>query len=119
MDAALQHMFKLGAGAGADRLDAAALVAEHDRALPRPADIDHLVDARAAVGALLPGLGLDRGRIGQFVVQLQKHLLAGHFSRQPAFRRVGQLVLGKQPWPGRHHRCEMLLQIVDPIPGQT
>src|SRR5581483_11060932 len=76
VDAALQHRLQLAAGAGADGFDPAAALAEHDRALAGAAHIDDLVDADAAVLALLPRFGLDRRGIGQFVMQLEEHLLA-------------------------------------------
>ena len=50
MHAPAEHMLELGAGTAPDRLDPLTAVAEHDRALARPLDIDHLLDARAAVG---------------------------------------------------------------------
>src|SRR5581483_9352962 len=60
VDAALQHRLQLAAGAGADGFDPAAALAEHDRALAGAAHIDDLVDADAAVLALLPRFGLNR-----------------------------------------------------------
>ena len=119
MDGAVQHRAQLGPGAAADRLDALPAVAEHDRPLALPPHIDHLVDAHAAVAALLPGLGLDRRRIGQFVVQLQENLLAGDLGGKPALGRVGQLVRRKQPRPRRRHRRQMPLQILDPVPVEA
>ena len=100
---------ELGAGPGADRLDPLAAVAEHDRALARPLDIDDLLDAHAAVRPLFPALGLDRRGIGQFVMQLQEHLLARHLGGEPALGSVGQLVFREQPRPGRHGAGEMPL----------
>src|SRR3546814_8708663 len=57
------HQFgEFGAGAGADFLDPAAALAEHDRTLVVARDEDLLVDFGAAVGARLEQLGLD-GRL--------------------------------------------------------
>src|SRR6202043_3507556 len=92
VDAAVEHLFKLGAGAGADRLDAPPALAEDDRPLARPLNIDHLLDAGAAVAALLPAFGLDRRGIRQLVMELQEDLLAGRFGGKPALLRIGQLI---------------------------
>ena len=67
--------------------------------------IDRLLDARRAVGQILPGFGLDRRLIGQFVVQPLEHLLARDLGGERAHRRVGDLVLGIEPRPLRHHRA--------------
>src|SRR5262249_25721567 len=68
--AALEQRLELLARGGADRLDALAALAEHDRALAFALDQDRAVDLDAAVVPLLPALGLDRERVGQFLVQL-------------------------------------------------
>src|ERR1700722_2049758 len=49
---------------GADRLDRAAPLAEHDLAMALAADEDRLLDAGGAVGLFLPLLGLDCRLIG-------------------------------------------------------
>jgi hypothetical protein len=118
MDTAVEHRLQFAAGTGADRLDLAAALAEHDGALAGPADIDDLVDADAAVGAVLPRLRLDRRGIGQFVVQLQEHLLAGDLGGDQPLGRVGKLVLRKQERAIRRGLGEVPLQILDPVAGQ-
>ena len=90
----LEHLAELVPRAGADLLDARAALAEHDRALAVALDIDDLLDPHAAVLALFPFLGLDRGRIGQLLVKLQEELLARDLGREQAQRQVGGLVLG-------------------------
>src|ERR671913_1035016 len=75
----LQHLAELVAGAGADLLDLGAALAQHDGALALALDVDDLLDARAAVGPVLPLLGLDRGLVGQLLVELQEDLLARDF----------------------------------------
>src|SRR3546814_8733534 len=79
---------KLGAGLGADFLDPAALLAEHDRALGGPRDEDPLVDFDRAVVAFLVRLGLDRAGIGQFGVELEVELFARHLGGEHAFGDV-------------------------------
>ncbi len=115
MDPALQQALELGAGAGADRLDPLTAFAEHDRPLAGPLDIDHLLDAHAAVAPVLPALGLDRRGVRQLVVQLQKDLLAGDFGGDQALGRVRQLIFGKEPRARWHRGGEMPLQILDAI----
>ena len=77
----------------ADGLDRLAALAQHDALVARAADIDDLVDAGRAVLALLPALGLDGELIGDFLVQPQGQLLAGHLGGDLAHRQVGDLVL--------------------------
>ena len=106
MDAALQHAFQFGAGAGADRLDPRSLVAEHDRALALAADIDHLVDLDAPVLTLLPRLGLDPRRIGQLLMQLQRKPARASPrppASAPARRRSGppETAKARAAWPRR------------------
>src|SRR3546814_3908246 len=57
VDGVAEQRGKLGAGLGADFLDPAALLAEHDRALGGPRDEDLLVDFDRAVVAFLVRLG--------------------------------------------------------------
>ena len=86
----LKHLAELVAGAGADLLDLRAALAERNGALALALDVDDLLDARAAVGPVFPLLGLDRGLVGQFLVKLQKDLLARDLGRQQAQRQVGR-----------------------------
>src|SRR4029077_4007881 len=89
---AVEHRAQFGAGTGADGLDALAALTEDDGALAGAANIDHLLDTNAAVGPLLPALGLDRRRIGQLVMELQKNLLARHLGGEKTLLRIGELV---------------------------
>ena len=72
-------------------------LADDDRLLAVALDQDLLVDDGRAVGAVLPGLGLDRRRIGQLLVELVDDLLAGQLGRDHAVGRVGDFVLGIEP----------------------
>src|SRR5215207_2415443 len=60
----------------ADRLDGLAALAEHDLALALALHEHGLLDAHRAVRPLLPLVRLDRGLVGQFLVQALKNLLA-------------------------------------------
>src|SRR5262249_17972679 len=104
MNAAAEHALELGAGAGADLLDAPAALAEHDRLLAVALDMDGLRDLDAAIGEFLPTLGLDDGRVGQFLLELEKDLLARRFGGDEALRQVGELVLGIKPRAFRQRR---------------
>ncbi len=83
----------------ADLLQLRAALAEDDRLLAVALDQDLLVDHGRAVLAVLPFLGLDRGRIGQLGVELVVELLAGQLGRDHAVGGVGQLVVGEMPRP--------------------
>ena len=86
----------------ADELDRLAALAEHDGLLAVALDIDHLVDLDGAVLALLPGLGLDGGGIGQLLVQALVDLLARHLGGHEAELHVGHLVFRIEPRALRH-----------------
>ena len=101
--------------AGADLLDARAALAEDDRALAVALDVDHLLDAHAAVGPVLPLLRLDRGLVGQFLVKLQEDLLARDLGRQQAQRQVGGLVLGIEKRPRRQRRRQRRQDVGDAV----
>src|SRR3954469_18346740 len=77
-----------------DRLDGGAAFSEHDLALALALDKDRLLDADRLVLAFGPAIGLDRGLIRQFLMQLAIDLLAGNFRRQMPHRRIRHLVLG-------------------------
>ena len=111
----LEHLAELVPRAGADLLDARAALAEHDRALAVALDVDDLLDAHAAVLALFPLLGLDRGLVGQLLVKLQEDLLARHLGRQQAQRQVGRLVLGIEERAHRQARGEGRQHIGDAV----
>src|SRR5258708_37806053 len=113
MDAVAEQTLELEPGAGADALDLAAFVAEHDRLLAVALDIDGLADLDAAVLELLPRFGLDRRGIGQLVMELEKDLLARRLGSEQALRHVGELVLGKQEGALGQRFDEMIAQIVD------
>src|SRR5262249_59282967 len=83
----------------ADLLDPLAALAEHDRLLAWALHEDGLLDADAAVLALLPLVGLDGGGVGQLVAELQEDLLARHLRRQHALRQVRELILAIKPGP--------------------
>ena len=84
MNAALQQPLELGARGCADALDLRAALAEDDRFLAGALDMNRLGDLDAAILALFPAFGLDRGGIGQFLVKLQKNLLARDLGGQQA-----------------------------------
>src|SRR6266567_4480373 len=87
---------------GADRLDGLATLSQYDLALALALDIDRLFDPDRAVLELLPLIGLNRRLIGQLLVQAQIELLARDLRSELPQRRVGDLVLGIVPEPGRH-----------------
>ena len=117
MDAAVEHALELGAGAGADRLDPLPAFAEHDRALARPLDIDHLLDAHAAVRPVLPLLGLDRRGVGQLVMQLQKDLLARDLGRDQRSGASDSWSSGNSQGPGGKPaaRCRFTSSTPSPV----
>src|SRR5215472_4203565 len=118
VDAAVELLLELGAGAGADALHLAALAAEHDRLLALALDEDRLRDLDAAVLELLPSLGLDGRGVGQLVMELEEDLLAGDLGGEKSLRRVGELILGKEPRPLGHGAREMAAEIVDAAAGE-
>ena len=54
---------------GADRLQRLAALPDHDLLLAVALDIDRLLDPDRAILHLLPGFGLDRRLVGQFLMQ--------------------------------------------------
>src|SRR5215469_15629059 len=66
----LEQAPKLVASAGADLLDARAPLAQNDGALALALNVYRLLDAHRTVAALLPLVGLDRGLVGQLLMQL-------------------------------------------------
>ncbi len=78
-------------------LSRASALADHDRLLAVALDQDLLVDDGRAVLAVLPGLGLDRGRIGQLLVELVDDLLARQLGGDHPVGGVGDFVLGVKP----------------------
>ena len=111
----LQHLAELVARAGADLLDARAALAEEDRALAVALDVDGLLDAHAAVGPVFPLVGLDRGLVGQFLVELQEDLLARDLGRQQAQRQIGRLVLGIEERAFRQRRGQCRKNVLHPV----
>src|SRR3954468_8256397 len=97
MNLAAEQLRQLGPRRLADRADARAALAEHDRLLAVAADEDLLVDGDRAVLALLIFLGLDRALIRELGVELEVELLAGDFGGEHPIAGVGDLVLGKMP----------------------
>jgi hypothetical protein len=89
MNAPLEHAFQLGAGPSADCFDPLAAFAEHDRALARPLDKDHLLDSRTAVLPVLPALGLYGRAVRKLVTQLQEYLFARDLRGDQPFGHVG------------------------------
>ena len=83
MDRRIDHLADLLARGHGDFLDGRALGAEHDLLLAVAHHVDGLLDADAAVGELLPGLGLDGEAVGQLLMQPQKQLLARDLGREP------------------------------------
>ena len=88
---------------------------QHDALVAVAQHIDQLVDPGRAIGAVFPFLGLDRQLIGQFLMQPQRQLFAGNLSRDQPHRRIGQLILGVKPGPGRHFARQPVTQPVDPV----
>src|ERR1700744_6701910 len=78
----------------ADRLDGGAALAEHDLALTLAFDKDRLLDADGFVLALGPAVGLDRGLIGQFLMQMAVNILSRDLRRPMSHRRVRHLGFG-------------------------
>ena len=78
---ALQQRLELPPRRLADRLHLGAAIADQDRLLGGPADIDGAVDADAAVLALLPVLGLDGRVVRHFLMRLAQDLLAHDLGR--------------------------------------
>ena len=117
VDALFQDGFQLLAGGGADRLDHAAALAQHDPLLAVALDIDHLRDAHAAVLERFPGLGLHGHAVGQLLAQPQEQLFARDLRRHQPHRHVGELVLGIEPRPRRHPRGQGRAQIRDAVAG--
>src|SRR6185437_8537568 len=81
MDAALEHCLQIGARRGADALDLAAALTKHDGLMSFTCDMHNLVDAHAAVRAILPFFGFDRRRIRKFLMKLPENLLARRLGR--------------------------------------
>ena len=73
-------------------LDGLAAFAQHNLPLTFTFDIDHLLDADRAVGALFPFLGFDRRFIGQFLVKPIKYFFARDLGGQEPQRQIGKLI---------------------------
>ena len=69
VDTAFEQFLELLARHFAYQLDRGAALAEHDGFLAVTLDVDRLVDLDRTVLAFLPFLGLDRGGVGQLVMQ--------------------------------------------------
>src|SRR3546814_14517344 len=85
--------------------DGLAALAEADRLVLLPADVDDLLNARRAVLEVFPALGLDGQGIGKLLVQVQEQFLARDFGRQrSAERRVGKecVSTGRSRWSPYH-----------------
>ena len=102
----------------ANGFDARAALAEHDGALARPAHIDGLVDAHAAIVELLPAGRLGRNVVGNLVMQAQEQLFPRDLGGEEAKRRIGEVVLGIEPGAFRQARREMVQQVVHAVAGQ-
>src|SRR5665811_1755136 len=76
----------------ADRLEGLPAFADHDLALALALHIDRLLNTDIAAPQFLPRLSLDRGMVGQFLVQPFEQLLARDLGRQLAHRRIRHLV---------------------------
>ena len=90
----------------ADRLDGLAALTQNDLLVTIAGDIDRLLDADRPIRQILPLFGLDRGLVGQFVVQALEHLLARHLRGEEAERCIGDLILRIKPWARRHQGGE-------------
>ena len=115
MDAPAKEFLQLLPRGLADRLDGFALVAQHDALVAVAGDIDHLVDPGRAVLALFPVLGFHRHLVGQFLVQAQGQLFAGHLGRDHAHGQVGDLVLGIEPGAFGHLARQPFLQVLHAV----
>ena len=115
VDGPLKHLGELTPGTRADLLDARAALAEKDCTLAVALDMDRLLDAHAAIGAVFPLLRLDGGLVGQFLMKLQKDLLARDLGRQQAKRQVGSLFLGLEERPGRQRSAQCGQHVGHPV----
>ena len=104
MHARLRRLGDVVAGGLADRFDGGASLAEHDLPLALALDEDGLLDADGAVLLLHPAVGLDRGAVGQLVVQALVDFLARDLGGEEAQRGVRDLILRVKPGSGRHMR---------------
>src|SRR6516225_5981384 len=86
MDLAAGERLDLRLGRQAHGLDPLPAIAEHDRALPVALDKDLLSYPDAAILEFLPGLRLDRQRIGQLGPELAEEMLAGDLGGDVAQR---------------------------------
>ncbi len=90
-----------------DLLDRLPLQAKNDLALAFALHKNRLIDADRTVAKAFPVRRFDRGRIGNFLVQAQKHLFARDLGRPLAHWRVGDLVFRKKPNAVRHAVSEI------------
>ena len=100
----------------ADRLDGLPALADHDLALAFALDINRLLDADFAAAQFLPRLGLDRGLIGQFLVQPLEQFFARDLGGQLPHGRVRHLVRRIKPRTWRHALGEPALRSATPSP---
>ena len=92
-----------------------AAFADDDRLLAVALDQDLLADFGRAVGAVFPGLGFDRRRIGQLLVELIDDLLAGQLGGDHAVGGVGDFVFGIEPRAFGHRIGKRLLEVLDAV----
>ena len=94
MNGTFQHLAQLVARTRADLLYACPTLAQEYGALSVALNVNGLLHPHAAVGSILPLVGLDRSLVGKFLVQLEKHLLARDFGCEQTQRQIGGLILG-------------------------
>ena len=102
----------------ADRLEGLPAFADHDLALALALHIDRLLDPDIAAPQFLPRFGLDRGMVGQFLVQPLEQLLARDLGRQLAHRRIRHLIGRIKPRTWRHAVGEPGLEIGHAVAGE-
>ena len=117
MDCPLEQCGQLAARLRPDLADAAAAGADQDRLVAGAGDVDRGVDPDRAVRALGKTLGLDGGAVRNFLMGLQKDLLAHDLGGEQPVRQVGQVVGRIQVRTGRHRGGECRLKFLDAVAG--